>query len=292
MHALKMLGLSCALCSAANGTAQTVYAGQWDTTMFHVDHGTGLEVTIPGMGNANHGQEDLDLDYDGVLDVRFYSYRYFSGAGTEYYHSVEGLSPAVTIAAFIDTVPWTYPPDTLPVTIADSLAFGAAVDNTLEYVDIFEPIFFYSYVTSGTWGPHLPGWHSTGPHFVGVRIENQGTVRYGWVKVEVSGNALGVLRILEQGCTYAEWTILVPSVAPHSVALSLVPQPFTNEVTVATEDHEPMELVLFDLAARPVLRSRIAGTTTIATTHLAEGMYVFELKKSGSLIKQGRIVKH
>ena len=150
MHALKMLGLSCALCSAANGTAQTVYAGQWDPTMFHVDHGTGLEVIIPGMGNANHGQEDLDLDYDGVLDVRFYSYRYFSGAGTEYYHSVEGLSPAVPSAAFIDTVPWTYPPDTLPVTIVDSLAFGAAVDNTLEYVDIFEPISSSSHVPSGT----------------------------------------------------------------------------------------------------------------------------------------------
>ncbi|MBK8341682.1 MAG: hypothetical protein IPK99_17650 [Flavobacteriales bacterium] len=71
------------------------------------------------------------------------------------------------------------------------------------------------------------------------------------MKVEIGGTGMGVLRILEQGCTYAEWTILVPSVVPHATAVDLVPQPFTHQVTVTTDDPEAMELVLFDLAARP-----------------------------------------
>ena len=260
---------------------QSIVAGVHTTGDVYVDIPNVWMPYIWDLGFWNNFHV-LDMDLDGTLDLSFHSISYHGGAGQFYQFTVEPLAPHVTIAIYTDTFPacCPYEPSVL-AQVPDTLPFGTLIDAGLDYEDSVS--YIKTVIQGGWYAPMIDDWDNVGERYLGVRLSYPWDTLYGWVR-------MSYVEIMDHACNINSHVGIGPVEGGSAVAV--YPNPFTDRLTMATRDPEAMELILFDLAARPVLRSLIAGTTTIATTHLAEGMYVYELKKNGTLMKQGRIVKN
>jgi hypothetical protein len=73
--------------------------------------------------------------------------------------------------------------------------------------------------------------------------------------------------------------------------ISLSPNPFSNKLTITTKTNEPLEITLFDITSRKLLQQQFTNSTSINTSHLSKGIYIYELHNKNGFIKKGKVVK-
>ena len=69
------------------------------------------------------------------------------------------------------------------------------------------------------------------------------------------------------------------------------PNPVLNELNIKTNSNELSEIIFYDMASRKLLQQTFFNSTTINTQQLSKGIYFYEIKNKGSVIKKGKVVK-
>jgi hypothetical protein len=85
----------------------------------------------------------------------------------------------------------------------------------------------------------------------------------------------------------------------NSEELVLFPNPFSDKLTITTHTNTLSEIILYDITSRKLLHQQFTNTLTLNTSHLAKGIYIYELRpvpfSSGNkngVIKKGKVVKN
>jgi len=71
----------------------------------------------------------------------------------------------------------------------------------------------------------------------------------------------------------------------------IFPNPFTNSVTVKTNDNGQSQIILYDILSRKLLQQTFSNIVTVNTEQLTSGIYIYEvLNKKGNIIN-GKLIK-
>jgi len=73
--------------------------------------------------------------------------------------------------------------------------------------------------------------------------------------------------------------------------LILFPNPFSNELNITVKEHDAVELIIYDLTGRIIIKNSFRNSAVIKTGHLAKGLYLYEVRSREGIIKTGKIVK-
>jgi hypothetical protein len=73
--------------------------------------------------------------------------------------------------------------------------------------------------------------------------------------------------------------------------INIYPNPFAENLNIETQGSEPVEIVLYDITSRILLRQQVIKYTTINTASLAQGIYGYDVKNKNGVIKTGMVVK-
>lgn len=71
----------------------------------------------------------------------------------------------------------------------------------------------------------------------------------------------------------------------------LYPNPITNELNIKTNINQPTVITLYDITSRKLLQETFTTTTTLNTTQLASGIYIYEVRNKNGVLKQGKVIK-
>ena len=64
-----------------------------------------------------------------------------------------------------------------------------------------------------------------------------------------------------------------------------------KELIVETNNHEPSEIILYDLASRKLLQQKFINSVSLNTQELETGIYIYEVRNKDGLYKKGKVVK-
>jgi hypothetical protein len=72
---------------------------------------------------------------------------------------------------------------------------------------------------------------------------------------------------------------------------TIYPNPFQNILYFTNQSNELLELNLYDITARIIFQQSFTGSISLNTEHFGKGIYFYELKNKGGVIKKGKILK-
>ena len=73
--------------------------------------------------------------------------------------------------------------------------------------------------------------------------------------------------------------------------ITIFPNPITSELNINTGNNQSSEIILYDLSSRKLLQQTFANSTTLNTEQLAKGMYLYTVRNSNGIIKNGKVIK-
>lgn len=73
--------------------------------------------------------------------------------------------------------------------------------------------------------------------------------------------------------------------------INIYPNPFTNTLIIENKDNKFSDFILYDITSRKLLQQKFTNSVTINTAQFAKGIYIYEVRCSGSLCKKGKVVK-
>jgi hypothetical protein len=86
-------------------------------------------------------------------------------------------------------------------------------------------------------------------------------------------------------------TTSISPVKNFPISFSIYPNPFSDKLTVTSKTNQPFEITLFDITSRKLLQQQFTNSTSINTSHLSKGIYIYELRTKNGVIKKGKVVK-
>lgn len=111
----------------------------------------------------------------------------------------------------------------------------------------------------------------------------------------VSGNDQLLCMITDSGFSYPPGTSsCIVSVNEQSALKNkadITPNPFTANLTAIINNNDPSQITLYDLTSRKILQQSFNNTTSINTTALSKGLYLYEVRNKNGVIKKGKLVK-
>jgi len=77
----------------------------------------------------------------------------------------------------------------------------------------------------------------------------------------------------------------------QKTAITLFPNPFSNQLTFSLAANEPTTISLYDFLGQQILQQTFTNSTTINTEQMQAGIYFYELSNSKEILKTGKVVK-
>jgi hypothetical protein len=71
---------------------------------------------------------------------------------------------------------------------------------------------------------------------------------------------------------------------------SVYPNPFHDEITFKSTGPNT-ELILYDVLSKPVVKQSFSGSITVNTENLSKGVYIYELRNEGGIIKKDKVIR-
>jgi hypothetical protein len=62
-------------------------------------------------------------------------------------------------------------------------------------------------------------------------------------------------------------------------------------LNVKTNNNEPLEIFLYDIASRKILKQKFINSISLNTEQLAKGIYLYEVRNKDGSCKKGKVVK-
>jgi hypothetical protein len=83
----------------------------------------------------------------------------------------------------------------------------------------------------------------------------------------------------------------IENMVAESNKTNIYPNPFANQINIATGNNELSEVIVYDIASRKLLQQNFTSTITLNTEQLAKGIYIYEVRNKNGVIKKGKVIK-
>lgn len=79
----------------------------------------------------------------------------------------------------------------------------------------------------------------------------------------------------------------------YAEGVTLSPNPFSDKlnITLSSPANDVFEICLYDVTGRNALSHSFSNSTSVNTTRLADGMYMYEVRNKDAVIRKGKLVK-
>ncbi|MEO8149534.1 MAG: T9SS type A sorting domain-containing protein [Bacteroidia bacterium] len=77
----------------------------------------------------------------------------------------------------------------------------------------------------------------------------------------------------------------------NSSEVIIYPNPFTDIINITIKKNEFVEISLYDVTSRKLLQQKFTTSTTLNTSHLAKGIYIYEVRNDKGVVKKGKVVR-
>lgn len=285
---MRTIIISIFLCLSAKGFSQTVIAG--DTIPGDVYYDFIPDSVL--FAEASHfgypgDTLDLDLDQDGVMDIRI---RTGGGGGLGGASGAAMIFPLgihATVASFTATVVTGCCPSYGTATIADTLMPGDTISSGRTFATT--PVYVQSQTSGAASGPYVTMFLNKGERYLGFKLTYPFDTLYGWILIEnyaIDWDDIYV-KVKAYSCN-RNYYIGIPSV--NSASNTIFPNPFSDKLYIGSQSSASAQLKLFDLAGKKVFEIQFSGSAVVNTSSLLPGLYFYEIKE-GEKISKGKLIK-
>lgn len=73
--------------------------------------------------------------------------------------------------------------------------------------------------------------------------------------------------------------------------LLLFPVPFSERLNITSNTNSSSEIILYDISSRKLFQQIFLNSTTLNTSQLAKGIYIYEVRNQEGIIKTGKVTK-
>lgn len=73
--------------------------------------------------------------------------------------------------------------------------------------------------------------------------------------------------------------------------IELYPNPIIDNLNIIANNNESLEITIYEFTSRKVLECKFSKFTSINTSHLAKGIYLYEAKNKNEIIAKGKLLK-
>jgi hypothetical protein len=227
----------------------------------------------------------VDIDGDGTVEFRFYSYGWYAG-GTGYsnlwiesYNPIKYQVAAGNADTCFDSARVVY-----SRSMAASLLPGDTVSGTLHWLSeskaslTYSDWFMYGYNCSGLWAPVQPG-----GNFIAVRkIEAEDTI-YGWIRVT---------NVHFLTFTVQEFAIRkrISGLVGKKNGIRIGPVPSKGIISLETP-FKSFDVRLLDLTGKELQTlERLSGNACIDLQGLAPGVYILHIRSRQEMITRKIVI--
>lgn len=81
------------------------------------------------------------------------------------------------------------------------------------------------------------------------------------------------------------------NIYPENYLTTISPNPFSDKLNFTINNKEHSEIILYDIASRKLMQQKFLNTVSLNTSHLAKGIYLYEMRNANRVIKKGKVVK-
>jgi hypothetical protein len=86
--------------------------------------------------------------------------------------------------------------------------------------------------------------------------------------------------------------VIYTGVKPVSdIDVKVFPNPFHDELTISAPTSGDFDFVIYDVQSRAIISGKLNGSREISTAKLPAGIYIYEIKIAGNIVRHGKIVK-
>ena len=75
-------------------------------------------------------------------------------------------------------------------------------------------------------------------------------------------------------------------------SLSIYPNPFISQLTINTNNHEELTMIIYNNLSQPIIKETFEKTGIINTDHFPAGTYYYEVRDAKGLVKSGIVIKN
>ncbi len=77
----------------------------------------------------------------------------------------------------------------------------------------------------------------------------------------------------------------------NNYSINIFPNPVTNQLNIKTSNVQLSEITLYDIASRKLLQQTFSSSTSLNTSQLAKGIYLYQITNKNGIVKTGKVVK-
>lgn len=74
-------------------------------------------------------------------------------------------------------------------------------------------------------------------------------------------------------------------------SIVVFPNPFTNSLTVTSNNNQPATITIYDITSRKLLQQEFINSITLSTSQLPKGIYLYQVRNKSGVINKGKVVK-
>jgi hypothetical protein len=74
-------------------------------------------------------------------------------------------------------------------------------------------------------------------------------------------------------------------------AINLFPNPFSDEISVSLKNNLPSQIIIYDFSSCKLIEQNFITSTSLKTSQLAKGIYIYQIRSKDSLLKIGKLIK-
>lgn len=77
----------------------------------------------------------------------------------------------------------------------------------------------------------------------------------------------------------------------NTETIGLYPNPFVDKLNIEANNSEALEIILYDITSRKLMKKYFDSSISLNTEQLAKGIYIYEVRSKNRMIKKGKVVK-
>ncbi len=229
----------------------------------------------------------LDLNIDGIDDVKIFSYGGGGLGGGQGACKVNPLNPALGIKMHDDTSNSFNGPIIFKAT--NIFNFGDTIQTGTNYISTTSYMWSTTYGAAA--GPSHHDWDTVGEKYIGFRFSYApNNIRYGWIRVEAYGSGIDFELTIKDFVINNNTNVGLGEIQNTGIPL-VYPNPFNTELTIEMNTSGDSEIQVYDIISRQVNQKKFNQNTKLNTSQLVSGIYFYKIINSGAVVGTGKIIK-
>ncbi len=256
----------------------SIIAGVYDTTMSFVDINPDTIIYSDPETNNDISKYNLDLNQDSIFDYQFIVTQWYSPGAGDGEISIAPYNNNEVVFGKVDT---TESHDSVIVynRVIHPFEFEEIIDSSSSYYKYNSVFLKYSWTDCGYPSDFSINWGGIGTKYVGIRMNIEDSLVYGWIKVEVIVGYPYKLIVKEYALS-KNFNLNAGVEDELGYNIKHYPNPFDDYLIIQVPDNINISQIrIIDLFGRKQ-KAEInieSKSITINTTNLNKGMYILGL---------------